>query len=73
MKRKLDSNDAPSTEGAEEPKSGEPTFENLNLDARLLQALSKEKFNKPTLVQAETIPLALEGKDILGMLSPALL
>lgn len=73
MKRKLDSNDAPSVEEAEGAKYGEPTFESLNLDARLLQALSKEKFNKPTLVQAEAIPLALEGKDILGMLSLTLL
>lgn len=69
MKRKLDSNDAPSVEEAEGVKSREPTFENLNLDPRLLQALNKEKFNKPTLVQAEAIPLALEGKDILGMQS----
>ena len=67
MKRKLDTNDAPSVEDADAPKPGEPTFETLNLDARLLQALSKERFTKPTLVQAEAIPLALEGKDILGV------
>lgn len=65
MKRKLDANDVPSPEpaGKEEQETG---FEALNLDSRLRQALIKEKFTKPTLVQAKAIPLALEGKDILG-------
>jgi ATP-dependent RNA helicase DDX56/DBP9 len=71
MKRKLDANDVPSTEAnaAEEVKSADrdEDFENLNLDPRLRQALVKEKFSKPTPVQAKAIPLALEGKDILGM------
>lgn len=65
MKRKLDANDVPSPEpaGADEK---EFDFEALNLDPRLRQALIKENFSKPTLVQAKAIPLALEGKDILG-------
>lgn len=65
MKRKLDANDVPSPEaaGAEDQ---ELDFEALNLDPRLRQALIKEKFTKPTLVQSKAIPLALEGKDILG-------
>jgi ATP-dependent RNA helicase DDX56/DBP9 len=65
MKRKLDANDVPSPEptGAEEQ---EFDFEALGLDPRLRQALIKEKFSTPTLVQAKAIPLALEGKDILG-------
>jgi ATP-dependent RNA helicase DDX56/DBP9 len=65
MKRKLDANDVPSPE----PKGTEDQdadFETLNLDPRLRQALIKEKFTKPTPVQAKAIPLALEGKDILG-------
>lgn len=68
MKRKLDANDVPSPEpvGSEEQ---EYDFEALKLDARLRQALIKEKFTKPTLVQAKAIPLALEGKDILGKFS----
>lgn len=67
MKRKLDANDIPSPEpaGAEEKDAD---FETLGLDPRLRQALIKEKFTKPTLVQAKAIPLALEGKDILGEL-----
>ncbi|KAH8690146.1 putative ATP dependent RNA helicase [Talaromyces proteolyticus] len=66
MKRKLDENDVPSTEVAEAVSQNESTFETLNLDPRIRQALVKEKFSKPTLVQAQAIPLALEGKDILA-------
>lgn len=65
MKRKLDANDVPSPETAG-VEDQEPDFESLGLDPRLRQALIKEKFTKPTLVQAKAIPLALEGKDILG-------
>ncbi|BCR96259.1 ATP-dependent DNA/RNA helicase [Aspergillus luchuensis] len=69
MKRKLDANDVPSPEVAETkeaPDANEADFESLNLDPRLRQALIKEKFTKPTLVQAKAIPLALAGKDILA-------
>lgn len=73
MKRKLDANDIPSPDSAEakEVKDADITedFESLNLDPRLRQALVKEKFSKPTPVQAKAIPLALQGKDILGMFS----
>ena len=65
MKRKLDENDAPSTVQRHRQK---PilSFESLNLDPRLLQAVTKEQYSEPTLIQAEAIPLALDGKDILG-------
>ncbi|ODM20674.1 ATP-dependent RNA helicase dbp9 [Aspergillus cristatus] len=69
MKRKLDANDVPSPETAgktETHDSDDASFESLNLDPRLRQALTKEKFSKPTLVQAKAIPLALQGKDILA-------
>ncbi|OQD82863.1 hypothetical protein PENANT_c019G02622 [Penicillium antarcticum] len=65
MKRKLDANDIPSPE-ATGADSKDLDFEALNLDPRLRQALIKEKFTKPTLVQSKAIPLALEGKDILA-------
>ncbi|OQE28943.1 hypothetical protein PENFLA_c004G05399 [Penicillium flavigenum] len=65
MKRKLDANDVPSP-GAAGAEDQELDFEALNLDPRLRQALIKEKFTKPTLVQSKAIPLALEGKDILA-------
>lgn len=68
MKRKLDANDVPSPEPAAENNQGEDgsDFESLNLDSRLRQALIQENFSRPTLVQSKAIPLALEGKDVLG-------
>ena len=42
------------------------TFESLGIDAKLLRALSKRKFNKPTPVQAVCIPKALEGHHIVA-------
>jgi hypothetical protein len=74
MKRKLNSDDVPEVVA---PQAGEiqtatpakATFDSLNLDARILQAITREKFTEPTPVQAATLPLALSGKDILGMSS----
>lgn len=70
MKRKLDENDRPSvphSEGAEKatPTEKEFSFTELGLDPRLLQAVAKLKFEKPTLVQRKAIPLALAGQDVL--------
>ena len=41
-------------------------FEGFGLPATLLQSLKAVGFNTPTPIQAAAIPLALEGKDILG-------
>lgn len=41
-------------------------FDSLGLPRPLMQALAYMKFTTPTPIQAEAIPLALEGKDILG-------
>ncbi|SCU85612.1 LANO_0C04786g1_1 [Lachancea nothofagi CBS 11611] len=38
------------------------TFESLQLDSRLLQAIKYHGFEKPTLIQSSAIPLALEQK-----------
>ncbi|KAK9461380.1 P-loop containing nucleoside triphosphate hydrolase protein [Lipomyces oligophaga] len=45
-------------------KSNLVSFESLGLDARLVQAITRLKFNSPTLIQEQAIPLALQGKDI---------
>ncbi|KAJ9657418.1 ATP-dependent DNA/RNA helicase [Neophaeococcomyces mojaviensis] len=70
MKRKLDENDVPAVEVPTSHKTtnGTPiaTFDSMNLDARLLQALAKSGFSAPTPVQAQAIPLANEGKNILA-------
>ena len=42
------------------------TFDNYGLPAKLTHALTRMKFTTPTPIQAQAIPLALEGKDILG-------
>jgi ATP-dependent RNA helicase RhlE len=42
-------------------------FEQLGLTAPLLKALQKEGYTTPTPIQAQAIPHALEGKDILGL------
>lgn len=41
-------------------------FNELNLPEALLRALEKMKFDTPTPIQAQAIPVALEGRDILG-------
>ncbi|KFA49185.1 hypothetical protein S40293_07190 [Stachybotrys chartarum IBT 40293] len=79
MKRKLDQNDVPtSVAEAEQPadaaptpqaqaqtQSTEPSFTDLGLDARLVQAVAEQSFLEPTLVQRKAIPLALNGQDVL--------
>lgn len=42
-----------------------PSFASFRLDPRLLKAVTNQ-FEKPTLVQAAAIPLALAGKDIVA-------
>jgi len=42
------------------------TFESFDLDDRLMRALFKMGFKKPTMVQSGSIKLAQEGKDILA-------
>jgi ATP-dependent RNA helicase DeaD len=42
------------------------TFKDLNLPAHLLQALEKVGYEKPSPIQAKSIPLLLDGRDLLG-------
>jgi len=41
------------------------SFASFDLDDRLLKAISKLGWSKPTEVQRRTVPLALEGKDLI--------
>ena len=71
MKRKLNENDIPEASNNDHGKDSAQqklAFGDLGLDARLLQAVSREKFSIPTPVQAKAIPLALSGKDVLSKL-----
>ena len=41
-------------------------FNGFGLPSKLLKALARIDYTTPTPIQAQTIPLALEGKDVLG-------
>lgn len=43
-----------------------PSFEDLNLPAAVLKAISRQGYETPSPIQAECIPLLLEGRDIIG-------
>src|SRR4249920_818323 len=42
------------------------TFEDLGLPASILAAIKKVGFVTPTPIQAQAIPFALQGRDVLG-------
>ena len=42
------------------------TFSEMGLPEVVLNSLATMKFQKPTEIQSAAIPIALEGKDILG-------
>ena len=69
MKRKLDENGIPKAVDTSDVPKRLSNFNVLGLDPRLLQAIAQQNFITPTLVQSRAIPLVLEGKDVLGMLS----
>ena len=49
-----------------EKDNAQPTFEDLNLIAPLLQSVQELGYETPSPIQAQTIPLLLEGKDVIG-------
>ncbi|BDA46069.1 ATP-dependent RNA helicase dbp9 [Coccomyxa sp. Obi] len=55
-----------STEGPVASSSAASSFTDLGLDLKLLLALQKRQYEKPTIVQAACIPAALEGKDVVA-------
>ena len=68
MKRKLDEHDVPrAVEGIHQSSEKRSAgFAGLGLDSRLLQAIAKQQFSEPKLVQSKAIPLALAHKNVLG-------
>src|SRR6185503_17560465 len=42
-------------------------FDNLGIAPKLLEILTKNKFTTPTPIQAQSIPVAVTGKDIMGI------
>ncbi|ETW76217.1 hypothetical protein HETIRDRAFT_126124 [Heterobasidion irregulare TC 32-1] len=53
--------------GREAAQQSLPTFKELGLIEPLLEALAQMKFKTPTPIQAQSIPHALEGRDIVGI------
>ncbi|MEO8222524.1 MAG: DEAD/DEAH box helicase, partial [Specibacter sp.] len=45
----------------------ETTFADLGIDGRVLSALNDVGYEKPSPIQAATIPLLLEGRDVVGL------
>ncbi|MGM0578466.1 MAG: DEAD/DEAH box helicase [Myxococcota bacterium] len=54
------------TEPAHPHADAEATFGSLGLSAKLLRTLDRLGYEAPTPVQAATLPLLLEGRDLLG-------
>jgi len=50
----------------EEKSEGECTFADLGLSQDIMQAIQKIGYENPTPIQAQTIPLLLSGKNLLG-------
>jgi len=48
------------------PQAVSPDFASLDLDPRLLEALSALGYEEPTPIQAEAIPPLLQGRDLVG-------
>ncbi|MDH5570330.1 MAG: DEAD/DEAH box helicase [Gammaproteobacteria bacterium] len=42
------------------------SFEKFNLDARLLKAITEAGYNAPSEIQQKTIPLAVDGRDLMA-------
>jgi len=43
------------------------SFSLMGLDSKLLHAIEKIGYTQPTAVQAQTIPIALMGRDVIGL------
>ncbi|MEC5181170.1 DEAD/DEAH box helicase [Arthrobacter sp. CG_A4] len=61
----------PATQAApakdQEPEDDGVKFVDLGIDARVLAALQDVGYEKPSPIQAATIPLLLEGRDVVGL------
>ena len=42
------------------------TFEEMCLDTRIMRAIAERGFEQPSPIQAQSIPIAVEGKDMIG-------
>ena len=42
----------------------------MGLDQRLLDSIRDAKYSEPTPIQAQAIPISMEGHDVLGLAQP---
>ena len=54
-------------ETAAAPESERTTFADLGLEPRVLQAITEVGYETPSAIQAATIPVLLEGHDVVGL------
>ncbi|KAI0805361.1 P-loop containing nucleoside triphosphate hydrolase protein [Xylaria sp. FL0064] len=57
---------APEDKKTSGKQSGKSSFQTMSLSRPILRGLNTLGFNTPTPIQAKTIPLALEGRDLVG-------
>ncbi|MFH1996115.1 MAG: DEAD/DEAH box helicase [Candidatus Omnitrophota bacterium] len=55
------------TQQTQQPQQPGATFYGLGLAPKILEALARMKFTIPTPVQYKAIPIAIEGKDVIGV------
>ena len=60
-------NDEPSAEPAAEPEKPENGFEKLGLPEKVIEAVKRVGFEQPSPIQAQTIPLLMDGRDVVGL------
>jgi len=58
--------ETPSKESNEDSNSTTISFSDLGLSKPILQAVEEAGYESPSAIQAETIPLLLEGRDMIG-------
>ncbi|KAK6203703.1 nucleolar DEAD-box protein required for synthesis of 60S ribosomal subunit [Pestalotiopsis sp. IQ-011] len=57
---------APEEAGKQGKQTPRSSFQGMSLSRPILRGLTTVGFTKPTPIQAKTIPIALEGKDVVG-------
>ncbi|TVS26850.1 DEAD/DEAH box helicase [Corynebacterium sanguinis] len=64
-----DKSQADDTPKADEPQSEEPEngFEKLDLPDSVIAAVKKVGYERPSPIQAQTIPLLMQGRDVVGL------
>lgn len=59
--------DAEDAEKESEPKKPENGFETLGLPDKVVEAVKRVGFEQPSPIQAQTIPLLMQGRDVVGL------